>query len=312
MSVYTTVTPAELESRLTRYTLGALQELKGIAAGITNTNYFVTTAHGRFVLTLFETLKLADLPFYLQLMSHLARHNVPCPAPVADRTDHFASLLADKPACLVSCLSGRDVETPSPAQCRAVGVALAEMHIAGATFPQRMDNPRGPAWWVATARAVESFMPADDAAMLRQEINFQDNHRFDHLPSGIIHADLFRDNVLMDGDKVAGFIDFYYACNDILVYDVAITTNDWCGLPASDIDPERARALLAGYQSVRPLTDAEAKAWPVMLRAGGLRFWLSRLYDKFKPQSGEMTFTKDPAFFQHIIAKHRVRTDFWL
>ena len=312
MSVYTTVTPAELESWLAHYTLGNLLELKGIAAGITNTNYFVTTTQGRYVLTLFETLTLDELPYYLNLMSHLARHGVACPAPMADRNDQFASLLAGKPACLVSCLNGGDVPEPGAAHCRAVGAMMADMHLAGDTYPARMANPRGPAWWSATAQVVYPHMPQADAEQLHTEITFQNQHRFDTLPSGVIHADLFRDNVLFAGETVAGFIDFYYACNDVLVYDLAIALNDWCSLPDGDIDPIRARALLAGYQSVRPLTDAEKAAWPVMLRAAALRFWTSRLYDKYLPQAGELTFTKDPAQFQQVIAHHRRRDDFWL
>ncbi|MCW3480094.1 homoserine kinase [Neisseriaceae bacterium JH1-16] len=312
MSVYTSVSESALSDWLRRYSLGELVELKGIAAGITNTNYFVTTTHGRYVLTLFEVLELKELPFYLELMSHLARHGVACPAPVADHTDAFASLLESKPACLVSCLPGGDVAEPSPAQCRALGEMLAQMHLAGATYRHKMANPRGPDWWSKTAAALYDKMPAIDAAMLREEVQYQDSHRFTHLPSGVIHADLFKDNVLMDGDKIAGFIDFYYACNDFLIYDVAIALNDWARQADDDIDPDRARALLAGYQSVRPFDNNELKAWPVMLRAGALRFWVSRLLDFYHPADGELTFTKDPGVFQRLIARHRDRTDFWL
>lgn len=264
------------------------------------------------MLTLFETLTLDELPYYLNLMSHLARHGVACPAPMADRSDRFASLLAGKPACLVSCLNGGDVPEPGAAHCRAVGAMMADMHLAGDTYPARMANPRGPAWWSATAQVVYPHMPKADAELLHAEIAFQSQHRFDTLPSGVIHADLFRDNVLFAGETVAGFIDFYYACNDVLVYDLAIALNDWCSLSDGDIDPIRARALLAGYQSVRPLTEAEKAAWPVMLRAAALRFWTSRLYDKYLPQAGELTFTKDPAQFQQVIAHHSRRDDFWL
>jgi homoserine kinase type II len=154
MSVYTTVSDDMMQSWLSRYALGQLVELKGIAAGVTNTNYFVTTTHGRYVLTIFETLKLEELPYYLTLMSHLARHGVACPAPVADNTDQFASLLAGKPACLVSCLSGADISQPSAIQCHAVGEMLAQMHVASATFPRKMRNPRGPRWWSNTASAM--------------------------------------------------------------------------------------------------------------------------------------------------------------
>ncbi|OWY37400.1 homoserine kinase [Xenophilus sp. AP218F] len=312
MSVYTTVSRASLAQWLQRYALGELLELQGIAAGITNTNYFVTTTHGRYVLTLFETLQLEELPYYLTLMSHLARHGVACPAPVADHTDGFASLLAGKPACLVSCLRGGDVAAPNAAQCRAVGEMLAQMHLAGATFPLKMKNPRGPRWWSRTAQALYPQLDAAVAASLRAEVQFQDSHRFDHLPSGVIHADLFRDNVLMDGDAIAGFIDFYYACNDVLLYDVAIAVNDWARGETGEIDPQLARAFLAGYQAARKLSEEEIAAWPVMLRAAALRFWTSRLHDLYQPMDGELTYTKDPRVFQKLLEAHRQRQDFWL
>lgn len=312
MSVYTTVSHDQMQEWLKRYTLGQLLDLKGIASGITNTNYFLTTTHGRYVLTLFEALKLQELPYYLTLMSHLARHGVACPAPVADNTDQFASMLAGKPACLVSCLDGADVAQPTPAQCRAVGEMLAQMHIAGATFPGKMANPRGPRWWSETARQVYPRMDEDAAALLREEVQLQDSHRFDHLPSGVIHADLFRDNVLLDGDRIAGFIDFYYACNDVLLYDLAIAVNDWARKADHGIDDERAAALLSGYQSERELTAEEKKAWPLMLRAAALRFWVSRLQDLHFPTAGEMTYTKDPKVFQTVLEAHRSRSEFWL
>lgn len=312
MSVYTTVSEAELAAWLSRYALGELVSLRGIAAGITNTNYFVTTTHGRYVLTLFEVLRLEDLPFYLGLMSHLARHGVACPAPVADHNDAFASLLAGKPACLVTCLDGQDVSTPSAAQCRAVGEMLALMHRAGDTYSERMPNPRGPAWWSRTASGLYPFLNEDEAALLRDEVAYQEAHRFDALPSGVIHADLFRDNVLMQGETIAGFIDFYYACNDLLAYDVAIALNDWARRDDGSIDAELARALIAGYQSVRPFIEAERDTWPVMLRAAALRFWVSRLLDFHQPQAGELTYTKDPGVFRHLLEAHRTRSDFWL
>ena len=312
MSVYTSVGEAELSAWLSRYALGQLVELKGIAAGITNTNYFVTTTHGRYVLTLFEVLSLDEVPYYLSLMSHLSRHGVACPAPLADHTDGFVSLLAGKPACLVSCLSGRDVADPSPAQCRAAGEMLAQMHRAGATFPQKMANPRGPAWWSQTAATLYPLLPAADAQLLHDEILFQDQHRHDTLPQGVIHADLFRDNVLLDGDAIAGFIDFYYACNDVLLYDVAIAVNDWARRDDDSMDDDRARAFLAGYQSVRPLSGAELAAWPVMLRAAALRFWVSRLLDFHRPQQGELTYTKNPDAFRSVLTAHRERSDFWV
>ena len=311
MSVFTVVTEQELSVWLQRYNL-QLVGLEGIAAGVTNTNYFVTTTHGRWVLTLFETLKLEELPFYLRLMSHLAQHGVACPAPLADQDDQLATMLAGRPACLVSCLSGSDVSAPNAAQCRAVGDMLASMHRAGETFSHKMDNPRGPHWWTQVAGQLYPLMPAADAHSLKQEIHFQSQHRFSHLPRGVVHADLFKDNVLLDGERIAGFIDFYYACNDILIYDVAIAVNDWARNAQGEIDADLARAFLQGYQAMRPFNPQEIKAWPLMLRAAALRFWTSRLLDLYQPMPGALTYTKDPTVFQKLLYAHRQRQDFWL
>jgi homoserine kinase type II len=311
MSVFTVVSDAALSAWLKRYNL-QLVSFEGIAAGVTNTNYFVTTTHGRFVLTLFETLRLDELPFYLQLMSHLARHGVACPAPLSNLDDHLASMLAERPACLVTSLDGVDITQPSAAQCCAVGDMLATMHVAGTSFTLKMDNPRGPHWWSRVALQLYPFMSDDDARGLKQEIHFQEQHRFSHLPRGVIHADLFKDNVLMKGDTIAGFIDFYYACNDILIYDVAIAVNDWARNTQGEIDPELARAFLQGYQAIRPFNAQEKLAWPIMLRAAALRFWVSRLLDLHQPMPGALTYTKDPTVFGKLLEAHRHRSDFWV
>jgi homoserine kinase type II len=311
MSVFTVVTDDALSIWLKRYNLQLLS-FEGIAAGVTNTNYFVNTNHGRFVLTLFETLRLDELPFYLQLMSHLARHGVACPAPLSNQDDQLASMLADRPACLVSGLDGADLSQPNAAQCRAVGDMLAAMHRAGATFTLKMDNPRGPHWWSQVAQQLYPCISPADAQSLKQEIHFQEQQRFSHLPRGVVHADLFKDNVLLKGDAIAGFIDFYYACNDILIYDVAIAVNDWARNDAGEIDAELAHAFLQGYQAIRPFNPQEIQAWPTMLRAAALRFWVSRLLDLYQPMPGALTYTKDPSVFQKLLEAHRQRSDFWL
>lgn len=312
MSVYTVVTPEELAQWARRFSFGDDVTLTPIAAGITNTNYFLNTRQGRYVLTLFEALRAEELPFYLELMSHLARHGVACPAPVADDSDQLITTLAGKPACLVTFLEGADVMDPSPEQCFALGAMLAKMHRAGETFRFRMENPRGPHWWSRTAAGLYHELPAEDAELLHDEVRFQDSYRFLHLPQGVIHGDLFKDNVLMDGDRIGGFIDFYYACDDLLLYDIAIALNDWTSLPDGQIEDDKARALLEGYQSVRPLTPDEVIALPVMLRAGALRFWVSRMLDWYHPPEGALTYTKDPQEFKRVLQKHRERTDFWL
>ena len=301
MSVYTTVTADDLRRWLRDYAVGELIELRGIPAGIENTNYFVTTSGGRYVLTLFEKLTAQELPFYLNLMAHLAEQGVPSAHPVANRAGSYLGTLNGKPAALVARLEGRDIDTPTIPQCAAVGAVLARLHRAGQSYPSTMDNPRGPKWWKAVLPDVLPFLPQAEGALLQEEVRFQSLYRFSDLPRGAIHADLFRDNVLFAGDRVAGVIDFYFACTDVLLYDIAIAVNDWCISADGALDTAHTRAFLDAYAAVRPYTPIERGAWPVMLRAGALRFWVSRLYDFHLPRPGELTHAKDPGHFRRIL-----------
>lgn len=298
MSVFTTVTPDQLRSWLLDYPLGDLVDLKGIASGITNTNYFVTTTNGRYVLTLFEKNTAEELPFYLDLMTHFAQHGVPCPRPISRHDGACLGILNGKPTALVSCLQGRSLETPTAANCAQVGRILAEMHLAGQSFHASSHNQRGEDWRTKTASKVSDFLSQEDRAMLEQTMAFQADFNISTLPRGVIHADLFRDNVLFDGDRLSGLIDFYYACNDVLLYDVAIAVNDWCILEDSSVDTMRSEAMLKAYHAIRPLNTEELAAWPGLLRIAALRFWLSRLFDLYFPQAGELTHAKDPQHFQ--------------
>ena len=307
MSVFTTVTPEQLSVWLKQYAVGTLVDLQGIAAGIENTNYFVTTTQDRYVLTLFEKLTARELPFYLNLMAHLARQGVPCPAPVANSNGGYLGELNGKPASLVSRLTGKDLANPALGDCAKVGRVLARIHIAGQSYTGRMDNPRGPTWWKAVMPDILPFLDAADADLLRTEIAAQDARPVDALPHGAIHADLFRDNVLFHQGDVEGVIDFYFACTGALLYDVAITVNDWCMQADSTLDPARTQALLAAYHAERPFTAPEVLAWPMLLRAGALRFWVSRLYDLHLPRAGEMTHAKDPDHFRRMLAAHIAR-----
>jgi len=305
MSVFTPVSVADAQALLSRYDIGALVDLQGIAAGIENTNYFLDASAGRFVLTLFEKLTAAELPFYLGLMGHLAGRGVSCPAPVADREGRVLTTVNQRPACIVTRLKGAWVEAPAAAHCAAVGAALAQLHLAGADFAMQMVNPRGPRWWHEAAGLIDSFLDARQRDLLRTELAHQDAARTADLPRGLVHADLFRDNVLFEGERVGGLIDFYFACTDAWLFDVAVTVNDWCLSPSGGLDAPRADALLQAYQAVRPFTAVEAEVWPLMLRAGALRFWLSRLCDFHLPRAGEMTHAKDPGHFERLLQSHR-------
>jgi homoserine kinase type II len=310
MSVFTRVSPEELAEWLKGYSIGELVHLQGIAAGIENTNYFVTTATGRYVLTLFEKLTEAELPFYLNLMAHLARAGIPCPAPVPDTGGAILAHLNGKPATLVTCLAGVPVEHPTTRHCELVGEVLADMHLAGRSYTTSLENPRGPKWWRHTAPLVSPFLDEPKRALLDSELEFQSDWSHESLPRGPVHADLFRDNALWEaaneGPQLGGVIDFYFAGVDAWLYDVAVTLNDWCvELRSGEIDRARARALLRAYRGRRAFSDAEMAAWPAMLRGAALRFWLSRLHDFYLPRPGELTHAHDPEHFRRILEKRR-------
>ena len=303
MSVYTTVTPDELDAWLTRYALGAFVDITPIAAGIENTNYFVTTERGRFVLTLYERLPSDELPFYLNLMAHLARCGVEVPAPAPDRTGALFSVLNGRPAGLVARIEGVPITAPTDASCAAVGDALARMHVAAQRYRARLTNRRGPAWWRQAARAVRPFVTDAQNELLQGEVRFLTGFGKGTLPKGAIHGDLFCDNVLFANGRVAGIIDFGFAATDFYAYDLAIAVNDWCisDTATGELDPARTDAMVRAYDDVRPLTADERAQWPALLRAAALRFWVSRLYDLYLPRPGELTHAHDPTPFEQIL-----------
>ena len=322
MSVYTTVTQTQLTEWLKNYSLGELQHMQGILSGIENTNYFVTTSQGKYVLTLFEHMGAAELPYYAQLMSHLAGRGFACPTPVANCYGQFIGELNGKPALLVTCLPGESVVHVSPMQCGQVGAALAQLHHAGQGFTQRMLNPRGPHWWKSYLQLLRRKVSPAELRLIESEIHFQAQHAHTDLPRGVIHGDLFRDNVLFERvdntggvndspgnisskhGRIGGVIDFYFAGDDALLLDVAVTANDWCLRPDATLDVEQLAALLRGYRPDNKYSDAEKSAWPILLRAAALRTWLGRLGYNHFPLQGEMTFTKDAGLYQGLLQQH--------
>ena len=310
MSVYTTVDAAELTAFLTRFDIGELVAHEGISEGIENTNYFVYTTRGSYVMTLFEATAFDGLPFFLDLMAYLAENGLPVAHPLPDRDGRYLSELKDRPAAIVMRLEGRSVEAPNPAQCEAIGDAMARMHFIGTGFEQRRGDDRGLAWRRQAAARVLPHLPRALAQDLERELALSERVAQVALPSGVIHADLFRDNALFVDDTLTGLIDFYYAFTGPFLYDLAVLMNDWCTVPGSPgLDEARARTIAGAYQAVRRVSDEERAAWPEMLRHAASRFWLSRLVDQIFPREGELTTVKDPAVYHAIICERRAIGD---
>lgn len=315
MAVYTEVAFDEAAALLRQLNLGELTELKGIQGGIENTNYFVTSQRDgqtlQNVLTVFERLGFEQLPFYLHLMKHLAARGIPVPDPAADARGEILHTVRGKPAAVVDRLAGRSQLAPEASHCAAVGAMLARMHLAGRDFNRQQPNLRGLPWWNETVPVVLPFLTPEQSALIRAELAYQ-NHvaslpAYQALPRGPIHADLFRDNVMFDGEQLCGFFDFYFAGCDTFLFDIAVCLNDWC--VSHDADPSRdgqhdaarATALLSAYQSVRPLNAAERQLLPALLRAGALRFWLSRLWDLHLPREAALLKPHDPGHFERVL-----------
>ena len=306
MAVYTEVSLDTAQTLFTEMGLGAVSDLTGCKGGIENTNYFVDAESGRFVLTLFERLTHAQLPFYLYLMKHLAQRGIPVPDPQADRNGDILLTVQGKPACVVNCLRGSSELAPSAQHCATVGAMLARMHVAGRDFSRQQPNLRALPWWNETVPVVKPFLSDSQQQLIQSELAYQ-NHiaassAYAALPRGPVHADLFRDNVMFEGAELTGFFDFYFAGVDSFAFDIAVCLNDWCiDLASGQADTAREAAFLKAYIAERPLEAAERALLPAMLRAGALRFWTSRLWDFYLPREASLLKAHDPTHFERVL-----------
>ena len=309
MAVYTEVSDDDLAQFIAGYDLGALLSYKGIAEGVENTNYLVHTGKGPFFLTLFEKrVAPADLPFFLGLMEHLAKGGLTCPTPVRDAKGRMLRKLAGKPAALVTFLEGVWIRRPQARHCWAVGQAMARLHLAGQSFKLARTNALGLAGWrplYARLRARAEEVAPGLSVIIEQELDHLEANWPADLPRGIIHADLFPDNVFFLGDTLSGLIDFYFACNDALAYDIAITLNAWCFESDHSFNITKGQALLKGYQSARRLEPAERAALPLLARGAALRFLLTRAYDWLHTTSSALVSRKDPQEYVRRLKFHR-------
>ncbi|MDQ6994415.1 MAG: homoserine kinase [Mariprofundaceae bacterium] len=312
MSVYTELTHTDIESILSSYNLGALHSFEGIAAGIENSNFFIDTEKGRFVLTIFERLNASELPYFMHLMRHLSSKGLSCPdVMVRDDRSLLFSLMYDgeeKCGCIVSCLSGKTLDYLNEVQLHASGKALAQLHVAGQDFNERRDNPTGMLWLQEMVEKVsdrcEQVYGSDAALLLQNELKQQQAYHFEDLPTGVIHGDLFVDNILFDEQGVSGLIDFYYAHHAPWMMDVAISLNAQA-VTLGEHDRHRMQTFLQGYTSVRDILPQEQASLNMLLRMSALRFWVSRLYDAFFPREGAMTQVKDPKEYENKLRFHR-------
>ncbi|MBS7807174.1 homoserine kinase [Variovorax sp. PCZ-1] len=306
MAVYTEVSLDETQNLFTQLGLGQVTDLQGCKGGIENTNYFVDADTGRYVLTLFERLTHEQLPFYLYLMKHLAQRGIPVPDPQADKTGDILLTVQGKPACVVNCLRGGSELSPTAAHCATVGAMLARMHVAGRDYARIQPNLRSLSWWNETIPVVLPYLTPDQTQLIKSELAYQ-NHvasssAYKALPCGPVHADLFRDNVMFEAGELTGFFDFYFAGVDSFLFDIAVCLNDWCiDLETGSTNTERQSAFLQAYQSERPFEAAEQQLLPAMLRAGALRFWISRLWDFHLPREASLLKAHDPSHFERVL-----------
>lgn len=309
MAVYTDITEDDLRNFLTQYDVGSLTSYKGIAEGVENSNFLLHTTKDPLILTLYEKrVEKSDLPFFLGLMQHLAAKGLSCPLPLPRKDGELLGELSGRPAALISFLEGMWLRKPEAKHCREVGKALAAMHLAGEGFEIKRPNALSVEGWKVLWEKSEDRADEVEKGLkdeIRPEIDYLAAHWPKDLPAGVIHADLFQDNVFFLGDELSGLIDFYFACNDLLAYDVSICLNAWCFEKDGAYNVTKGKALLEGYQSVRPLSEAELEALPLLARGSALRFFLTRLYDWLTTPEGALVVKKDPLEYLRKLQFHR-------
>ncbi|SMG62257.1 homoserine kinase [methanotrophic bacterial endosymbiont of Bathymodiolus sp.] len=305
MSVYTSLSRSEIESVLSSYQLAPLIRYTGISAGIENSNYLIHTAQGDFVLTLYEYYTSEQIMPYLGLLVQLGKHEDYYPVPLVNAKQDYLQELAGKPAAVFNCLPGESVQQATEAQSQSVAKALARLHLQSSSLAFQQANPRNIAWIQASVKSLGSHLSEQDAELLQDELNYQCQYSILHLQHGSIHADLFKDNVLFKGDRLSGMLDFYAACQDCYLLDIAIALNDWCIDAQGFYDQQRQDVFIRAYQQLRLITDEEQQYLPLLLRRACLRFWVSRLEHKLNPKQGEITQVKDPECFKNLLLQHR-------
>ncbi len=307
MSVHTPITANELSHFLLDYELGQLLSHEGLVGGITNTLYKVTTSQGCYSLTLFEALRSEELPFYTDLNQRLFDQGLPCAAAIPDKQGVAIKQLKSKPCIIAPYLPGEPCEKVTKTQCAAIGDFLAKMHVITEDQTQRHPNQRGQLWHQKTAASLLPVLRLDERELLEAELAFQSTQVYEALPQQIIHADLFRDNALFEGEVLTGVIDFYYACTDHRLMDLAIVVNDWARGDTGLLLQDKTDAILASYESTQPLTEAERRLWPAMLRRAALRFWLSRLHDAYLVDAKTRVTVHDPEVFAALLRQHQTQ-----
>ena len=310
MAVYTSITAGELKDWIKRFNLKDFINFKGISSGVTNSNYLIYMPESKYILTIFEHNKINELPFYVDLMTYLAKENFLCPMPIRNKDGEALSILKEKPALIVSFLNGKEKTVRDSKSCYLVGEYLAKLHLTASNFSKTNKNSRDLDWMFKMYLNLKSHLSLEDQKIIELEINYHKEFKKDELPEGIIHGDLFQDNVLFFNDKISGFIDFYYACNEKFIYDIAITINDWCINQDGKINKLMFIDFLKGYQSIRKLINKEYEYLNVALRLAALRFWISRLEDFHNSKEGELTSIKDPSHFKNILIDRQAMNNY--